>query len=333
MTGPQDWITTIGLIAATATSAAACIGAVRRVRRGGPAADALSRAGVWAATVLCAAVFIYRALVVHAGWVALESHVDGLALLAAMLGTVIIYLRWTQRLAGVGMFALPVLTLLTLWGVCASWWTFRTFAIGGVWMGVHLLSVYLGAIGVATAAAAGGLWLYVDRMMRAPDHRAQRLRRLGRLGSLESIEHTIVHAATAGFLLLTVGLATGLVIVTGGETKLGPGWWYSSKVILAAVVWVIFALLMHLRYVPEFRGRRAAVLSIVGFALLIAVLGISQALPATEGRARGSAGAILKQGFRVQGSGFRISARLSVSESAALNPDTLNPEPSSREKR
>ena len=295
MSGPQDWITTAGLIAATVASAAACIGAVWRVRRGGSTGDLLSRSGVWAATVLCAAVFVYRALAVHAGWVALESHVDGLTLLAAMLGVVIIYLRWTERLAGVGLFALPVLTLLTLWGVCASWWTFRYFAIGGVWMAVHLFSVYIGTLGVATAAAAGGLWLYVNRMMRAPDHRAQRLRRLGRLGSLESIENTIVHAATVGFLLLTVGLATGLVIVTGGETALGPGWWYSTKVVLAAVVWAIFALLMHVRYVPEFRGRRAAVLSIVGFVLLIAVLGISQALPAEEEEVQSSR-------FKVQGS-------------------------------
>lgn len=315
---PPDWITTLGLIIATGSSAAAFAGALRRVREGDALGGWVSQALVGVATALSALLFVYRALVVHDGWVPLESHADGLLLLSALLGAAVLYLQWTRWAAGLGLFALPVLTLLLLWGVCASWWSLKLFSIRGVWEIVHLLSVYTGALGVAVAAAAGGLWLYIDRMLRAKDHRAERYRKLGRLGSLESIERVLTIAATVGFLLLTAGLATGVVVITDTDPADAAGWWYSPKVILAAAVWAIFALLMHLRYVPNFRGRRAAVLSIVGFVLLVAVFGIAQALPGGQERAS-KAEPSLRSHVAVDGS----KARASHMEPVTLNLERL----------
>lgn len=282
MNGPQDWITTAGLIAATVCSLAACIAAAIRLFRAPQRGHALEMAAVATATALCGAVFIYRAIAVHRNWVPLQSHVDGLSLLAALVGVVVMWSYWTRRLRGLNVFLLPVMALATLWGVCAGWWSWKPFDIGGVWTSVHLFSVYIGALSVAAAAAKGALWLYVDRQLRARSHQAQRLHRLGALANLESIEAGITRSATIGFVLITIGLVTGLIIVTGGASRLGPGWWYSAKVTLAAAMWAIYALVMHVRFVPTFRGRRAAILSIVGLVLLIVVLGIAQALPGLE---------------------------------------------------
>jgi ABC-type uncharacterized transport system permease subunit len=282
MNAPQDWVTTAGLIAATASAAAACAVALWRFKSPAAFGPGLLRGTTFAATLLSAAVFVYRALEVHQSWAPLQTHVDGLALLAALLGLTISYIQFTGRVRGLGLFALPTMAVLLLWGVCASWWTLRPFPIASVWLTAHLFSVYLGTLGVATAAAAGALWLFVDKQLRGKDHRARRLQRLGRLGDLESIEAAITGSAAAGFVLLTVGLVTGLIIVTGGSTRLGPGWWHSPKVVLAAAVWLIFAVVMHVRFIPTFRGRRAAVLSIVGFVLLIAAMGAAQTLPPLE---------------------------------------------------
>lgn len=286
MTGPQDWITTAGLIAATAAGAGATGAAIKRLCCAAGWEPAAQRDGTLIATLLCAAVFLYRALVVHQNWVPLQFHVDGLSLMAALLGFTMAYLHMTGRLPGVGLFALPLLTLLTLWGVCASWWTLKPFGIDSIWKSVHLLSVYMGSLAVTAAAAAGALWLYIDRQLRSKDHRAQRLRILGRLGDLESIEAAINVAATSGFVLLTIGLVTGLVIITADSAGLGGGWWHSPKVVLTAAVWIIFALVMHVRFVPTFRGRRAAILSIIGFVLILITMTIAQMLPGTIGEIR-----------------------------------------------
>ncbi len=282
MNGPQDWVTTGGLIAATLVAAGGCAGAVVSFVRG--------KAGGWpeclaalALTLLAAGVFAYRALAVHEAWVPLEYHVDGLSLLVALLGVVVMYLQWTRRLPGLSMVALGLAAVLSLWGFCASWFTLREFDIRGVWRQVHLLSVYLGTLGVCLAAVAGAMWLYVDKQLKGKDHRAQRLHRLGRLASLEALELAVTRSALLGFVLLSVGLATGLVIVTGQSNRLGEGWWYSPKVLLAFVAWLIYALVMSVRHVSTFRGRRAAVLAIIGFILMLLVLGISQMLPGEAG--------------------------------------------------
>lgn len=283
---PQDWVTTGGLIIATAAGAAACAGAIARVVRGGQTATVLGKPATALLAVAAVAVFVYRLLVVHENATPLQSHVDGLALLAAMLGLVALYLQWTRRLAGLAMFLLPAATGVALWGVCASWWTFRLFGdadVATAWHSIHLVSVYVGMLGIAAAAGAGALWLYVDRQLRSKDHRGQRLKRLGRLANLESIENTMTGSAVAGFALMTIALISGLVIIagndSGGATKLGEGWWYSPKVVLTGAVWLIFALVMNVRFVSAFRGRRAAVLCIVGFVLIVLVMGISQTLP------------------------------------------------------
>ncbi|MBI1375343.1 MAG: hypothetical protein GC159_21710 [Phycisphaera sp.] len=279
MNAPTDILTTIGMTAATALSLGACGVAVKRVCCSAGWERTVERVLVILVTLMTAGVFVYRMAAVHQQWAPLQSHVDGLALLGAMLGVVMVYVQWTKRLPGLDLFALPALALVTLWGVCASWWTLRWFEVDSIWQTAHLLSVFTGTLCVTVAAAAGALWLYVDRQLRAKDHAPERLARLGRLADLESVEQAITWSASAGFVLLTLALATGTIVVTGGDNALGSGWWYSPKVVLAGVVWAIFALVMHVRFVPTFRGRRAAVLAIVGFVLLIAVLGIAQALP------------------------------------------------------
>lgn len=291
MDTPQDWLTTGGLIVATAAGAAACAGAFARVVRGGESGGRIERPATMALAITAAVVLVYRLVAVHENARPLQSHVDGLALLVALLGAVTLYLQWTRRLAGLALFLLPAATGVALWGVCASWWTFRLFGdhgVGSAWQTVHLISVYVGMLAVAAAACAGALWLYVDRQLRSKDHRGQRLKRLGRLANLESIEHAMTGSAVAGFAMMTIALTSGLVIIASNDaTRLGEGWWYSPKVVLTGAVWLIFALVMNVRFVATFRGRRAAWLCIVGFVLIVMVMGIAQTLPSVTPQSPG----------------------------------------------
>jgi hypothetical protein len=49
---------------------------------------------------------------------------------------------------------------------------------------------------------------------------------------------------------------------------------------LSVAAWLIYALLMNVRHAVLFRGSRAAWLSILGLALLVATFGLITALPA-----------------------------------------------------
>lgn len=69
-----------------------------------------------------------------------------------------------------------------------------------------------------------------------------------------------------GFTLLTIGLITGFIYA---EKVWGTLWSWDPKEIWSVITWLIYAALLHERLVAGWRGRRAAILAIIGFGALI----------------------------------------------------------------
>ena len=271
--------TTVAFIVMTLLSLGACVLMVIRLYRPGRRTS-LRRAQyslVGVCTLLALGLFVYRLVVVHEGWQPLQAHEDGLLMMAALLAGTVLFLQARWRLRELSGFALPLLTLILAWGICASWWTYKPFRIDLIWHPFHLAAVYLGAISVGVAAVAGAMYLYVGRRLR----RHHAVPPLGPFASLEASERLIISASTLGFALLTVGLVTGLILraADADTSPLGSGWWYCPKVVLSAAAWLIYALVMNVRYATRFRGARAAWLSIAGLLLLLAAFGTATALP------------------------------------------------------
>ena len=234
-----------------------------------------------AATMLCLVVFIYRVSFVHQQWQPLQAHVDGLLLITLLLAPSIIYIQTRPKLFGLSLFALPMLCLILLWAVCASIWTYRPFNLDPqsfepAWLVFHTAATYLGLLGFAIGAAGGAMYLFVQGRIKSK----AAMKDVNPLASLETLETLIIRSATLGFVLLTLSLVTGLVMVTqtDSETALGKAWWGSPKVWLAAAAWGVYALLINVRSLSTFRGRRAAWLAIAGFVLVIATYGMVEAI-------------------------------------------------------
>lgn len=275
----HDRLTTLVLVLLTVLSLGACVLAVVSLLR----PEVAARLRRWQYSLLglctlgCLGVFGYRAVWVHHGWQPLTSHVDGLLLISGLLAVLVLYLQSRSRLWGLSTFALPLLSLLLAWAVCASAWTFYVFEVNSLWMTVHLAGVYLGTLFVAVAGVAGCMFLYAQHRLRH-GHRLEA--KAGQLASLEAIESLIVRSSTLGFGILTIGLVTGLII------QLSPHvWaheldaWYWFKVALAVLVWLIYALVMNVHHTTHFRGARAAWLSIAGLLLLLVTFGVASRLP------------------------------------------------------
>ncbi len=285
------------LIALTAAAVAAWLAALYRFRGGvsSPAADPEAArpyltAGRVQQTLLAviataaAGMFFYRWLVVVERWQPLAAHLDGLLLMSVLFAAVILFIQSRPRLFGLSLFALPLLALILGWAVCAAVWTYRPFnleSLHPVWQGLHLTSVYLGTLGAAIAAIAGGMYLFVQYRLRHKPAAAG----CTPLASLETLESVIIRTATLGFALLTLGIAAGLVIIVESPDTTVPGWWHTPKVLLAVAAWAVYALVMNVKHTTRFRGARAAWLSILGLALLLAVYGIVTALPDPPTRA------------------------------------------------
>ena len=266
-------------LAAGAATVVAWVGLGRLATgRPGEEADPPRPMGGWPnlAVVLiaaAAAVLLAWRWVGGGGWSPLASHLDGLLLIVGLLAVVALFLQTRPRLGGLAAFTLPVLTFLLAWAICAATWTDRPFLVDRlhpVWRAIHLAGVYLGTLGSIVAAVAAACYLFVERRLK----QKRDPRGLMRLASLERLEGIVVHASALGFALLSAGIVAGVVVLRDEPDALGPGWWYSPKVLLAFGAWCIFALVMNVRFATAFRGRRAAWLAIGGLVLLLAVYGI-----------------------------------------------------------
>ncbi len=272
-------IISILLSVLAALSIAAEVLALRRLRRAEPTAgeDRAQRGIVVAVAVGAGTVFAYR-YVSSGQWQPLTAHLDGLLLISALLAITIAFIQTRPRLFGLSAFGLPLLTLMLAWGVCSAAWTYRPFnldTLHPVWMGFHLTCVYLGTLCAAVAAIAGGMFLYVQRRLK----QKRDLPGLGKLASLERLELLIIQTASLGFTILTLALITGLILLIDQPGGLPAGWWLDPKIVLATAAWLVYAVVMNVRYATTFRGQRAAWLSIAGFVLLLLAYGIVTSMP------------------------------------------------------
>ncbi|CAA9436504.1 MAG: hypothetical protein AVDCRST_MAG64-3827 [uncultured Phycisphaerae bacterium] len=209
-------------------------------------------------------------------WLPLGDNFDALVCLGVLLAGFVLYMQAARPLRGLDWFLLPIVVLLLASAVVFGRTTPHDY-VDTTWSWTHRVTAYGGAAAFAVAAAGGLMYLQVNRRLKAPKHSGPG----PNLGSLERLEHLTLMAVVLGFALLTIGAVTGLarIAATAGDTQLGDRWFLNPKVLLAMGVWVVYAVVLHSPINPSFRGRRAAVLSVVGFVLMIGTVVATQFVP------------------------------------------------------
>ena len=142
----------------------------------------------------------------------------------------------------------------------------------GLWLSAHLVTAFIGYGFLALSFMAGVLYLLQEREIKAK-RTGGVYRRLPSLGTLDALNHT---SLTLGFALISAGIVTGAVYA---QVTLGSYWRWDPKEVWAFITWLVYAGLIHQRVTVGWRGRRAAIMSIVGFAVLcFTFLGVSHLL-------------------------------------------------------
>jgi len=205
----------------------------------------------------------------------LEDNFEAFLWLAILLSAFVLYVQRAKPVGGLDWFVMPLAVALLI--AAAVFGTTKPQPyVDTTWSWVHRVSTFGGTAAFAIAGASGALYLLANRRLRqkAPPSGP-------RFGSLEQLERITFTAVTLGFALLTVGLVTGLMrVLKEGETRLGPNWFASPKVVLAAAVWLVYAVVLHSPMNPRFRGRKVAMLSIVGCLLMVGTLVAVNMMPA-----------------------------------------------------
>ncbi len=134
------------------------------------------------------------------------------------------------------------------------------------WFETHVVTSFIAYALFTLSAAAGALWL--RGWLKDRDHPPLLLQR-------------ITYQATLwGFMLFSLSMALGAI---WGYLAWGSYWLWEPKSTASLMLWIYFAGVLHTRFSRAWRGWPAAVLSIVGFGLvLFTYLGVSVFLESTH---------------------------------------------------
>jgi ABC-type uncharacterized transport system permease subunit len=214
-----------------------------------------------AGIIACAGVIIWHSFT-RGTWVPIGDNFDALVWLATLLALFVLYLQRHRQLGSLDWYVMPIVLLLLVWAAIFGRTDYHSYhsAVRDTWAWVHRVTSYVGAVAFAIAAAAGAMYVTASRRLRDK-------RQIGpQFASLERLEHLTMTAVTLGFALLTVGM------ITGGIQMMEDKHTSNTKIVLSAVVWVVYAIVLHAPINPSFRGRKVAVLSVVGFVLMLGTI-------------------------------------------------------------
>ena len=211
--------------------------------------------------VLHTATIIFRYAV--AGHLPITSLHEASSFFAWCIVLIFFFVEYHYRLDLLGPFTMPIVFVLMLSSsVLPREIKPLSPVLQSYWLGVHTLLAFLGDAAFAMAFGIGIMYLIQEHHLKK-----KRLDGLfQRLPNLQILDEVNYRLITIGFPLLTLAIITGAM---WAESAWGSYWRWDPKEVWSLVTWFIYALVLHVRLTVGWRGRKAAILSIAGFACVI----------------------------------------------------------------
>lgn len=150
------------------------------------------------------------------------------------------------------------------------------------WLYVHIGLALLADAAFAIAGVVSIVYLVQERRLKQK-RAAKPTTGLHNLPALEVLDRVGLRLVQWGFPLMTLGLLSGALY---GREVWGTYWTWDPRNTVSALVWLLYAVMLHARIMVGWRGRKAAILTVVGvIALLVAFIGLGLAGVGTHGKA------------------------------------------------
>ena len=178
-----------------------------------------------------------------------------------VLAFLISYARY--RLDSLSVFIFPLVFILTLGAnLISSPPQPRPEILKSLWFYIHIPATFLGYAAFFVAFSAGLMYLIQEHELKRKRPQAFYYR----LPSLEVCDDLGYRSLSIGFPLLTLGIAAGAL---WANKALNQSWAWDPKIIWSLITWLVYAVLIHYRLSAGLRGRRAALMSIVGYVIVL----------------------------------------------------------------
>ncbi len=192
----------------------------------------------------------------------LQNLSQNLSLAAFFVGCMFVFFQFRFDLKILGVFASVLLSsiMIVVW-VLPNVPVEQNTALKGFWFYSHIALVFAGDAALALACGAGILYLLQENAIKTKTP-GFFFKRLPSLDLLDNVGYTCL---TTGFALLTIGLVTGFIYA---KAIWGHFWSWDPKEVFSVGTWLTYAILLHLRFYSGWRGRKSAIMTIVGFLVI-----------------------------------------------------------------
>ena len=231
--------------------------------------ETLARIGTW--ICLAAAVVSTAALGVRwaesyqmgIGRIPVTNLYESLVFFAWSVNLFYLFVEWRYKNRTFGAFVIPIAFATMLFALTSESGIHPLVpALQSYWLHAHVITCFVGYAAFAVSAGVAVMYL-----MKAKREEAKVTGGVvGLFPASKVLDDLVYKAIIWGFPFLTAGIITG---AAWANYAWGTYWSWDPKETWSLIVWLLYAAFLHARITRGWHGRRAAILSIAGFAATI----------------------------------------------------------------
>ncbi len=241
--------------------------------------DTLARIGTW----LCVAAAVVSTAAIGVRWaesykmgigrIPVTNLYESLVFFAWAVNLFYLFVEWRYKNRTFGAFVMPI-AFATMLFAFTNESSIQPLvpALQSYWLHAHVITCFVGYAAFAVSAGTAVMFL-----MKAKQEEAKTTGGVvGVLPPTKVLDELVYKAIMWGFPFLTAGIITG---AAWANYAWGTYWSWDPKETWSLIVWLVYAAFLHARITRGWHGRRAAILSIVGFlATVFCYLGVNLVL-------------------------------------------------------
>jgi cytochrome c-type biogenesis protein CcsB len=208
------------------------------------------------------------------GYVPLSNMYESLIFFSWTIVLIYLILEFKYRQKIIGVFVTPfaflAIALTSIIPGIDAKITPLVPALQSNWLTIHVTTCFFGYASFAVSFGISVLYLIRDRKKGEPAGISKWL------PSAPILDEINYKSIVIGFPMLTLGIVTG---AAWANYAWGTYWSWDPKETWSLITWFIYAAFLHARFTRDWRGRKAAMLSIIGFvAVMFTYFGVNYLL-------------------------------------------------------
>ncbi len=187
---------------------------------------------------------------------------ESISVCAFLIGVAFLVVHWRYKFDSIGVILFPLVFLMTQTGgmefPVAPWADTR---VRNAWLLLHVILILVGYAALLQTAIASLFYLIQERQLK----QKRPMGVFDRLPPLATLDKLVTNSMGFGFAFITLGVIAGS---TWAFIESGTKWIVDVKIAISFFTWALCLIMIYLRGVAGWRGRKAALMA-------IAVLGAS----------------------------------------------------------